>query len=134
MSLDTGREIVSRFLEFLKSRIEIDCCSCVVVFCLSPTEEPRQEQSRGGETFTHQQNSQHHFRESLMVVLKTETLFTAPWRTNSKKKHMVVNKHVMSFLVLIAKSKRERVANKGRRTIIFPGSSNDYSSARSQMN
>ena len=57
-----------------------------------------------------------------MVILNTETLFTAPWRTN-RKEDMVVNKRVMSFLVLNfcrAKEIIERVADKAGGTIIFP--------------
>ena len=71
----------------LESRI--DSCSCVVVSCLSPTEEPRQTKSRRGQTFTHQQNSQHHFRESIMVVRKTKPPLTTPWEKKKQQKNGV---------------------------------------------
>ena len=73
-----------KFLEFLK--IRMDSCSCVIVVFLSTTEEPRQKESRGGDGFTRQENSQQHLRKSLMVVLQTKTLPIAPSETSKRKK------------------------------------------------
>ena len=72
-----------RFLEFLKSHV--NSCSCVIGFCLTPTEVPRKKESCGGDSFTHQQNSQQHQGQSLVVVLQAKTLFVAPLGTDKKE-------------------------------------------------